>query len=147
MGDEARACVVCGRVLEQILGEPRVYRHAAVDEPADHLPVAARPEDMPSQIRYRCDFCLDEPITHTLVVDKELGIPELNVTWDMEWALCGPCAELALADNWLDLRRRAFLGVERRFGRMSETGKDQMRLVYRDLREHLVMFYQELPKS
>lgn len=141
---EARACIVCGRVLEQVIdGDVHLYRHAAIDEPADHLPVAVRPSEIPRQVQYRCDFCLDEPVTHTLVVDKELGIPAANIMWDTEWAMCYPCADLVMAEDWLNLRRRAFEGFESKYGSMSEKTKIEMRVVYRDLRDSLVMIYME----
>lgn len=143
-GGDSHACIVCGRVLEQLIGDgPRLYRHSAVDEPADHLPVAARVDVIPEQVQFRCDFCLGEPVTHTLVVDVELSLPSAGVLWDTEWAMCRPCTELVLANEWLNLRRRAFAGFESVYGRMSEGTKMEMRIVYRDLREHLVMIYAE----
>lgn len=147
LDEEGRICVICGRVLEQLrqpsTGRIVEYRHAAVDLPADHVPVPVRPDAAPHQVRYRCDFCLGEPLTHTLVVDRELSIPEVGITWDTEWGACAPCSELLLADRWLDLRRRAFAENERRHGTMSDYGKAEMRMVYRDLRKCTLFIYRE----
>jgi hypothetical protein len=140
----ARICVVCGRVLEQYLSEGTVhYQHAKIDESADHPPIAVRSADAPAQARPRCDFCLGEPITHTMVLDKELAIEEAGLLWDTEWAMCATCTDLALADDWLGLRRHAFSSFEERHGPMGEHLKLRMRLIYRDIRQSVVMYYQE----
>lgn len=145
MDEDSRICAVCGRVLEQhrVGTAPVMYRHAMVDEPADHPPVAVRTGDMPEQVRYRCDICLDEPVTHTLVTDREIGLEVANVLWDTEWAMCQECTELVLADDWLNLRRRAFAKFADKHGVMSEELKHHMRVAYRDLRGALVMIYKE----
>jgi hypothetical protein len=140
---DGRICAVCGRVLEEVLSDPILYRHAKVDEPADHPPVAVRTEDMPGQVKYRCDFCLEEPVTVTMVVDKEVGIEEMKILWSTEWAMCQPCADLALADDWLNLRRRVFTIQEASIGTLAEETKARMRVVYHELRQHLVMYYIE----
>lgn len=143
-------CLVCGRTLEQVIdrlyGDAKTvgYQHSMMDFDADHPPVAARPDDVPAQVKYRCDFCLEEPVTHTLVVDRETHIPAINMRYDMEWTLCRPCAELALGNDWINLRRRAFAKADERVeGGFGEAGKTDMRIVYRDLRDHVVMFYEE----
>lgn len=140
----ARMCGVCGRTLEDWYDGERVfYRHAVLDEPADHPPVAVRWEDMPGQHRLRCDFCWEEPVTHTLIVDKETGLPSVNVHWDKQWAMCQPCTDLVLADRWLDLRRRAFAKHQAEHGDLSERTKVEYRLALRDLKSSVVMIVQE----
>lgn len=141
---DARFCAVCGRVLEQVgkrSEKHRLYRHASIDEPADHLPVAVREADAPAQVKYRCDFCLDEPITHVLVVDRELGIEELDIAWDTEWAMCPICSQYVIRGDWLNLRRRIFAKYAREYGGMHEETKMRMRVVHRELREAVVMIY------
>lgn len=141
--EEARHCAVCKRVLERVVqDERRWYRHAFVDEPADHLPIAVREVDDPN-VAYRCDFCLEEPITHTMVVDGNLDVPEIGVVFDPEWAMCKVCADLAMNNHWAILTNRAFVGYENRVGAMSELSRFVMTGVYQQLRDRLVMYYQE----
>lgn len=144
--EAARFCAVCGRVLEQLREKAGhyTYRHALVDEPADHLPVAIRNEEAPAQLRIRCDFCLHEPVTHTLALDRELSIPEANMTWSTDWAMCATCAAFVMADDWRGLRAYVWASQERDLGiTLSEETKTRMRVVYRDMRKSMVMIYQE----
>lgn len=140
---EGRACAVCGRILAQVRIQGRhAYTHAPTD-PADHPPVAIRPDEAPQQVRMKCDFCHEEPVTHTMVVDRETSLPSAGVAYDMEWAMCATCTDLALASDWLSLRRRVFKKYERAYGPLHEDIKMEWRLLLRELRAGLVMFYQE----
>ncbi len=143
---EARVCAVCGFVLERIhdraSNHTYFYQHSLQD-PDDHPPVPVRYGEAGRQARLRCDFCLEESVTHTLVVDHEISCEAIGVAWDTEWAMCQICTEHIQADAWLFLRRRAFASFEAMHGPMHEETKDLMRLVYQELREAFLFIYQE----
>lgn len=143
--ESTRVCAVCGRVLEQHrLGQVAIrYDHANVDRPADHPPVPVKVGEAGEQVRYRCDFCLAEPITHTLVVERELSMDIIDTVWDTEWAMCHTCTDFVLADDWLSLRRHAFAQFEALHGVLHEELRVSMRIVYRDLRKYLLFIYTE----
>lgn len=140
-------CMVCGRTLWQVPGPDgkELYQHGLLDLPEefDHLPVAARAGDAPAQEKPRCDFCMAEPVTYTLVSDTQVYLPVAKVLYDEEWAMCTPCAELGMANDWVGLRRRLFQEADRRHGSFSEEAKTEMRVGLRDLRDHVVMYYAE----
>ena len=141
----ARICIVCGRVLERYLLQGVTFRYVhAIEGDVDHRPVPVRPDEAPHQVRARCDFCLGEPVSHTLVVDREVTIEALNVVYDTEWAMCADCYELIRVDDWLNLRRRAFAAFEGRHGPLSFEAGTEMRLVYRDLKRHMEFIYEEV---
>lgn len=141
--DEARHCAVCGRVLEHVIEDAsHSYRHAAVDLPEDHPPVAVRHSENPSQVQYRCDFCLAEPVTHTLVVDHEITFA-VNAMVDPEWAMCETCTHFVMQDDWEGLQRHAFAAFEANHGRMPPLTKFAMIRVYREIRRSVVMVYKE----
>lgn len=143
--DEVRVCGVCGRTLEHWeKGGVAYYRHNQIlDADADHPPVAVRYSDAAQQARPRCDFCTTEPVTHTMVVDRETLSLGGAMTYDKEWAMCAACTTLALAGDWVGLRRRAFQHYEERHGPLSESTKIEWRLLMRELKAGLVMYYAE----
>jgi hypothetical protein len=71
----ARACAVCGRVLEAVVdaakpdGEPVDYQHSTASAPdeLDHQAVPVPYGEIPQQLRPRCDFCHEDFPTHTVV--------------------------------------------------------------------------------
>jgi hypothetical protein len=138
--------VVCGRVLAQLLipgtRETFAYTHTP-GQVADHPPVVARAGEVPQQVRYRCDFCWADGISHTLVVTKEVSLPSAGATYDLEWAMCPACSELVLDDDWLNLRRRVFAAFERLHGGLHEEVRVELRLMYRELRDSMLFIYQE----
>lgn len=141
---ESRFCLICGRILEQVrLNGTINYRHARVDLPEDHPPVATRPSEAPDQVKYRCDFCLEEPVTHTLVLDKDIEAPSFNMAWDSEWAMCAGCTPFVLANDWLGLRRRVFPIQDARHGPLSENIKRELRVIYAEIQRHQVYVYAE----
>lgn len=154
MGDpaaqDARACAVCGRVLERVFdrtdNETLTYQHSFADHVAggdDHPPVPVRYSEAGQQLQLRCDFCHEEGITHTLVTSKELKSEVIKAHYDTQWAMCPTCAALVIADDWMNLRRRAFAMFERRHGSMHEETKMEMRVLYRDIRKALLFIYEE----
>jgi hypothetical protein len=143
--DGTRVCAVCGRVLAQHQLGRITYRYEhSVHHLDDHPPIPVRPGEVPQQLRLQCDICVDEPITHTLVVDRELGFPSADVIYDTEWALCQVCSALVMSDDWISLRRRAFDKFVATYGGpLSEETKTDLRVMYRDLRRHLLFIYEE----
>lgn len=147
---DARACAVCGRVLERIFdrtgNETYAYQHSIADREsgaADHPAVPVRYSEAGHQIQLRCDFCFVDEVTHTLVTSKEIEAPAINVVYDTEWAMCSTCTGFVMADDWLGLRRHAFPAFERQHGPMHPATATEMRVVYRDIRESLLFIYQE----
>lgn len=147
---DARACAVCGRVLERVFdrngGDTLTYQHSITSHQEgadDHPPVPVRYSEAGQQLRLRCDFCLDDKVTHTLVTSRELQSEFIRAHYDTEWAMCSTCSELVLAGDWLNLRRRAFAEFERAHGPMHEETKTQMRLLYRDIKASLLFIYEE----
>ena len=146
---DARACAVCGRVLERVFDrdsdETLVYQHSISDraEQGDHPPVPVRYSEAGQQLQLRCDFCHAEERTHTLVTSKKLMAELIRAEYDTEWAMCSTCAALVIADDWLNLRRRAFATFIGQYGPMHEETKTEMRVLYRDIRASLLFIYQE----
>ena len=146
--EESRHCATCKRVLLRVVSSDDhiYYKHAEIDGPADHPPMAVRDSEDPVTLDYKCDFCLDSGIAYTMVIDGDLTIAEIGVVYDPEWGMCQTCSELAMNDNWALLTNRAFMGFERHVGPMSRTAREIMTRTYAELRSRLVMYYEE-PKN
>jgi hypothetical protein len=147
---DARACAVCGRVLERVFDrnddETLAYQHSISDRTTggdDHPPVPVRYSEAGRQLQLRCDFCFADEVTHTLVTSKELQAELIKAHYDTEWAMCSTCSTFVIAGDWLNLRRHAFGEFERQYGPMHPATATEMRVLYRDIRDSLLFIYQE----
>lgn len=151
---DARACAVCGRVLEAVLnsstGETVDYQHSlagSVDE-FDHMPVPVLYGEIPDQLRPRCDFCHADWPTHTLVtIPLTMPGSDETVRWDAEWAACEECAELIQTNRWPVLTRRAIASFEARYGKLGYQTATDLRVVMYQLRKNMKDFYRGLESA
>jgi hypothetical protein len=150
----ARACAVCGRVLEAVVdaakpdGEPVDYQHSTASAPdeLDHQAVPVPYGEIPQQLRPRCDFCHEDFPTHT-VVSIPLRMPGTEVHWDAEWAACELCASLIESNQWPLLTRRAIAAFNQRYGALHRDTETDLRVVIYQLRKNLRDFYRGLEKA
>lgn len=133
---KARACAICGRVLEQTSDGRYQHSSGAFPDEKDHYPVPVKYSEAGDNFRPRCDFCFEDDPTWTLEA-VPLTAPHLNMEWDAEWAMCEVCGQLAADDEWVALGRRALKAFASRYGEPTEEIAMEMRILYNTLRRSM----------